>query len=229
MRPRSTPTVRVGRVHSHVRHFHLGNETDEPLAARAALEGRALRRPLKGLRLAHPHAPDLRDGQIAIDQCHALRNAETRRIRLFAYPRFVEPLREEIRQNTARLAREHRLESAFIRATHAFRKEDRIRAILDARGDQPGLAHIVAAMESRAAFTPRHDKARGKTTLRDKDGKCLHDDVYLIDEECGLCYLRVPTWAPFRLQCYCNGHTWLAGQLRQRSITVEPLDNTFRL
>ncbi len=27
----------------------------------------------------------------------------------------------------------------------------------------------------------------------------------------------------------CNGHTWLAGQLRQRGITVEPLDNTFRL
>jgi len=149
-------------------------------------------------------------------------------IRLFDYPRFVEPLREEIRQNTERLAREHRLEIAFIRATHAFRKEDRIRAILDARGDHPGLVHICAAMEPCAAFTPRHDKARGKTTLRYKDGKCLHYDVYLIDEECGLCYLRVPTWAPFRLQFYCNGHNWLAGQLRQRGITVEPLDNTFR-
>jgi len=35
--------------------------------------------------------------------------------------------------------------------------------------------------------------------------------------------------APFRLQFYCNGHHWLANQLRQADIAVEPLDNTFRL
>ena len=29
--------------------------------------------------------------------------------------------------------------------------------------------------------------------------------VYFIDEELGLCYVRVPTWCPFRLQVYCNG------------------------
>ena len=34
-----------------------------------------------------------------------------------------------------------------------------------------------------------------------------------IDELFGLCYLRVPTWAPFRLQVYFNGHQWLARQL----------------
>ncbi len=149
-------------------------------------------------------------------------------IRLFDYPRFAEPLREEIRHNAERLAREHRLEIEFIRSTHAFRKEDRIRAILDARGDHPGLAHIFAAMEPCAAFTPWHDKATGKTTLRYKDGKCLHYYFYVIDEEFGLCYLRVPTWAPFRLQFYCNGHNWLTRQLRQQGIAVEPLDNTFR-
>ena len=149
-------------------------------------------------------------------------------IRLFDYPRFAEPLREEIRHNAERLAREQRLEIEFIRATHAFRKEDRIRAILDVRGDQPGLVHIFAAMEPCAAFTPWHDKTTGKTTLRYKDGTCLHYYFYLIDEEFGLCYLRVPTWAPFRLQFYCNGHNWLTRQLRRAGIAVEPLDNTFR-
>ncbi len=149
-------------------------------------------------------------------------------IRLFDYPRFAEPLREEIRHNAERLAREHGLEIEFIRATHAFRKEERIRAILDARGDHPGLVHIFAAMEPCAAFTPWHDKATGQTTLRYKDGKCLHYYFYVIDDEFGLCYLRVPTWAPFRLQFYCNGHNWLTRQLRQRGIAVDPLDNTFR-
>ncbi len=149
-------------------------------------------------------------------------------IRLFDYPRFAEPLREEIRHNAERLAREHGLEIEFIRSAHAFRKEDRIRAILAQRGDQPGLVHIFAAMEPCAAFTPWHDKVTGKTTLRYKDGKCLHYYFYLIDAEFGLCYLRVPTWAPFRLQFYCNGHNWLTRQLRQAGIAVEPLDNTFR-
>ncbi len=150
-------------------------------------------------------------------------------IRLFDYARFAEPLREEIRQNTQRLAREQGLEIEFIRSAHAFRKEERIRGILDQRGEQPGLVHIFAAMEPCTAFTPWHDKVTGKTMLRYKDGKCLHYYVYLIDAEFGLCYLRVPTWAPFRLQFYCNGHNWLTGQLHQAGIAVEPLDNTFRL
>jgi hypothetical protein len=153
----------------------------------------------------------------------------THNIRLFDYARFAEPLREEVRQNAERLAREQGLEIEFIRSVHAFRKEDRIRAILDQRGEQPGLVHIFAALEPCAAFTPWYDKATGNTTLRYKDGKCLHYYFYLIDAEFGLCYLRVPTWAPFRLQFYCNGHNWLAGQLRHAGIAVEPLDNTFRL
>jgi len=150
-------------------------------------------------------------------------------IRLFDYPRFAEPLREEIRQNAERLAQEHGLEIEFVRSAKAFRKEERIRAILAQRGDHPGLVHIFAAMEPCGAFAPWHDKASGKTTLRYKDGKCLHYYFYVLDEEFGLCYLRVPTWAPFRLQFYCNGHNWLAGQLRQAGIAVEQMDNTFRL
>jgi hypothetical protein len=149
-------------------------------------------------------------------------------IRLFDYPRFAEPLREEIRQNAERLAQEAGLEIEFIRSAQAFRKEDRIRALLAQRGDHPGLVHIFAAMEPCAAFTPWHDKATGRTSLRYKDGKCLHYYFYVIDADFGLCYLRVPTWAPFRLQFYCNGHHWLAGQLRQAGIAVEVLDNTFR-
>ena len=60
-----------------------------------------------------------------------------------------------------------------------------------------------------------------------KTTKCLHYYCYFIDEEFGLCYLRVPTWAPFRLQFYCNGHAWLANQLRKEDIAFTPLDNTF--
>jgi len=43
----------------------------------------------------------------------------------------------------------------------------------------------------------------------------------------GLCHVRVPTWCPFRLQVYLNGHHWLAVQLRQRHIDSTLLDNAF--
>ncbi|MDO8672465.1 MAG: MarR family transcriptional regulator, partial [Dehalococcoidia bacterium] len=148
-------------------------------------------------------------------------------IRLFDYPRFAEPLRDEIRQNAEQLAEEHGLEIEYIRSTHAFRKEDRIRAIVTARGEHPGLVHIFSAMEPCGVFTPWHDKSTGRTTLRYKDGKCLHYYFYCIDTEFGLCYLRVPTWAPFRLQFYCNGHNWLADQLSKAGIDYTRLDNAF--
>ncbi len=151
-----------------------------------------------------------------------------RQIRLFDYPRFAEPLRNEIRANAEVIAGEHGLEIEFIRSVGAFRKEARIKEILAQRGMAPGLVHIFSAMEPCPAFTPWTDKASGRTTLRYKDGKCLHYYFYFIDPAFGLCYLRVPTWAPFRLQFYCNGHSWLAGALEQAGIACAPLENTFR-
>lgn len=58
-------------------------------------------------------------------------------------------------------------------------------------------------------------------------GKCAHYYIYAIDPEIGLIYLRIPTWAPFRLQFYCNGHNWLARQLDRAQINYTLLDNTF--
>jgi hypothetical protein len=43
----------------------------------------------------------------------------------------------------------------------------------------------------------------------------------------GLLYLRVPTWCPFRLQFYCNGHGWLARKLRRAGIGFTLVDNAF--
>lgn len=150
----------------------------------------------------------------------------TRQLRIFDYPRLMEPLRDQIRENAERLAREHGLEIEFIRKKN-FRKEDRIQAILKARGAHPGLMHIFSAMEACASFYPWHDKATGHTGLRYKDGKCLHYYFYFLHPEFGLCYLRVPTWAPFRLQFYLNGHNWLANQMRKEGITFTQTDNTF--
>ena len=46
-----------------------------------------------------------------------------------------------------------------------------------------------------------------------------------MDAGLGLVYLRVPTCSPFRLQFYCNGHSWLARQLVAEGISFTATDN----
>jgi predicted transcriptional regulator len=151
-----------------------------------------------------------------------------RDIRIFDYAaQFAEPLRNAIRANAQAIATEHGLAIEFISQSKSFRKEARIQEILAERGDHPGLVHIFSAMERCAAYRPWHDKVTHKTYVKRTTGKCLHYYFYFIDEELGLCYLRVPTWCPFRLQFYFNGHNWLAQQLRQQGIDFVQQDNAF--
>ena len=148
-------------------------------------------------------------------------------IRIFDYTTFAEPLRDEIRANAEAIAKESGIEIEFITKSGQFRKEDRIQEILHTRGDHPRLVHIFSAMEGCTAYRPWHDKQTGKTYVKATQGKCLHYYFYFIDEDLGLCYLRVPTWCPFRLQFYFNGHNWLANQLQQHGIDFELQDNAF--
>lgn len=148
-------------------------------------------------------------------------------IRIFDYTRFAEPLRDEIRQNAEALAKAQGLVIEFITKVKSIRKEERIQSILQERGTHPGLVHIFSAMESCQAYLPWHDKGQGRTYVKMTQGKCLHYYFYFIDGELGLCYLRVPTWSPFRLQFYCNGHNVLASQLAANGNEFELADNAF--
>jgi len=147
-------------------------------------------------------------------------------IRIFDYAKFAEPLRERIRANAEALAQANGLKIEFIRRKD-FRKENRIQKILKERGEQPGLVHIFGAMEACSSYRPWHDKATGKTYLKPDSSKCMTYYFYFMDEQLGLCYMRVPTWCPFRLQFYCNGHAWLSNQLQKRGMAYEMLDNAF--
>ena len=72
-------------------------------------------------------------------------------IKLFEFPRWAEPQRDELRAHAEQLACEAGIEIDFIRRHKAFRKEDRIKAIIAERGDHPGLVHIFSAMEACTA------------------------------------------------------------------------------
>ena len=147
-------------------------------------------------------------------------------IRVFDYTKFAEPLRERIRENAEALAKANGVKIEFIRKKD-FRKENRVQQVLKQGGDQPGLVHIFGALEACSSYLPWHDKVSGKTYLKSGGSKCMTYYFYFMDEQLGLCYLRVPTWCPFRLQFYFNGHNWLANQLKQRGIAYKMLDNAF--
>jgi hypothetical protein len=147
-------------------------------------------------------------------------------IRIFDFKPWAAPMRDEINENIKAIAAEKGIEIEHLRRWKDS-KEERIKNIIAHRGDQPGIVHIFSAMESCTAFQPWHDKQSHKNYFKYDSGRCLHYYIYFIDKEFGLCYLRVPTWAPFRLQFYSNGHNWLARQLDKKGIGYEQLDNAF--
>ncbi|MGA3239884.1 MAG: MarR family transcriptional regulator [Bryobacteraceae bacterium] len=118
------------------------------------------------------------------------------------------------------------IEIEFVRKRN-FRKEDRVKEILASRGEQAGLVCIFSATEPCSTYKPRYNKPTGKTYLVPDDGKCLHYYFYFMDEDLGLCHVRVPTWLPCRLQVCFNGHNWLAGQLSKLGIDYRMADNAF--
>ena len=147
-------------------------------------------------------------------------------IRIFDYPQFAQTLRDRVRDRAAALASEAGLTIEHIAKSH-IRKEEVVARVLAQRGEHPGLVHVISAMEACDSYRPWHDKASGKTFVRPDSGKCLHYYFYFVDAALGLIYLRVPTWSPFRLQFYCNGHSWLARQLTAVGIGYTMADNAF--
>jgi hypothetical protein len=147
-------------------------------------------------------------------------------IRIFDYPQFAMELRDRVRDGAASLAAQAGVTIEHITKSH-IRKEEVVARVLAQRGEHTGLVHIISAMEACDSYRPWHDRATGKNFVRPDSGKCLHYYFYFMDADLGLVYLRVPTWSPFRLQFYCNGHSWLARQLTAEGIGFTMADNAF--
>jgi hypothetical protein len=148
------------------------------------------------------------------------------KIPIFGYAKFAEPLRDRVRDTAHAMAAKAGITIQHIAKSH-IRKEEVVADVLAKRGDHPGLVHVISAMERCDTYKPRLDKAAGTLALRPERGQCLHYYFYFMDKELGLVHLRVPTWCPFRLQLYCNGHSWLARKLAAAGIGFIQADNTF--
>jgi hypothetical protein len=145
-------------------------------------------------------------------------------IRIFDYPTFAATLRDHVCERAAAVAAEAGISVEHVGKSHV-RKEAIVVKVLDQRGEHPGQVHVISAMEACDAYKPWYDKQTHKTYLRSDSGKCLHYCFNFMDAELGQVYLRVSTWSPFRLQFYCNGHSWLARQLTAAGIGFTAADN----
>jgi len=165
------------------------------------------------------------------DGCHAGAMAghpTAQGIRLFGYPQRAFLHRGEFREHAGRQAHDSGLEFDFVRRKD-FRREKLIQGIIAERRDHEGLVHILSAMEPRESFKPWRAKASGKSFVKSTEARCLHYYFYcfyFVDPALGLCYLRVPTWAPFRLQCYFNGHNALP-KFQRSGMARTLIDNAF--
>jgi len=110
-----------------------------------------------------------------------------------------------------------------------IRKESFVSDILKRRGEHAGIACILSAMEGCSCFKVKKNHQTGYLELRWSKGKCLNYYVYVMDPDYGLCYLRIPTWAPFRLQFYFNQHNWLERRMAAAGIGFKKADNCFTM
>ena len=133
-------------------------------------------------------------------------------IRIFDYPQFAMKLRDRVREASGIVAPLEAGVAIERMATSHIREESVVARVLERRGDHPGLVHIISAMEACDACQPWQRRSNGARDVHPTrhSGKRLHYYFYFMDAAFGLICLRVPTWAPFRLQFYCNGHQ-LAG------------------
>jgi hypothetical protein len=147
-------------------------------------------------------------------------------IRIFDYAKFAEALRDKLRRQIDALVSESGVEVQYLKKS-GIRKESLVADILKKRGDHPGIVSILSTLECCNTYNPWHDKPTKKTFLKPDTSKCLHYYIYFIDDLMGFGYIRIPTWCPFRLQIYFNGHNFLAGKLKAAGIKYTMVDNAF--
>jgi len=145
----------------------------------------------------------------------------------FDFHTVFKPVTDSIHSNAERLAAENGLKIEFIRSPKSFRKDDKIDALLKERGMGEGLIQIWSQMETCPTYTPWHDKTTHKTFFKNDITKCKVYYFYFIDRYLGLCFIKVPTIAPFTATIYYNGHHWLEKRLQKQNIDYQKIDNAF--
>jgi len=148
------------------------------------------------------------------------------KIQIFGYTDFAQQIREKIKDAVMTVAERNNIKIQYL-TSYRTRKEALVHEILETRGEEPGLVCIFSATEGCHTYRPFGNKEKGHPELKYTQGRCLHYYIYFIDPSLGLCYLRIPTYLPCRLQFYCNGHDILQREMDKENIEYVKEHNSF--
>lgn len=113
----------------------------------------------------------------------------------------------------------------YIHINGPIRKEDKARQIAIRDGITEGLICVLAAVEACQSFKLVYGKDRPHLVSARRKCLCLY--FYFLDREFGFMHVRIPTWFPFTIQIYLNGHEWLARKMDHFGINYRKLENAF--
>jgi len=146
-----------------------------------------------------------------------------RGILLKDFAKFAKEQSTRLKHHARELA--ERAARPILPAPYKTRKEDYARRRAAQDGISEGLVCIFTTQEACPSFKIAYGV--GRPRLVKSRPRCLVYYFYYLDREFGLLHVRLPTWFPFTLQVYVNGHEWLARQMTQHGLSFTQHDNAF--
>ena len=108
-------------------------------------------------------------------------------------------------------------------------KDDTARAHLARFTQSSGVVLIGKAQEIAQTYTAQR-KDHGTRVwfdYRRREVRVTYYYFYILDEDFGLCFIKICTYFPFDVKVCFNGHEWAKQQLRRAQIGFEALSNGF--
>lgn len=92
-----------------------------------------------------------------------------------------------------------------------------------------GVVLIGKAQEKTIGYKSRRADQGSKVWFQySRQSVCvIHYYFYILDDEFGLCFIKVSTYMPFDVKLCFNGHEWAKQQLRKEGIVFKDLSNGF--
>jgi hypothetical protein len=148
-------------------------------------------------------------------------------IRIMDFEKFAKGYTDRLKAHIEDIGQKEGVEIENIRNPRKFDKEKDIKKVLLFRGEKEGIVKIYSSMEISSSYEPRWNKSTRKVSLKLITPRVLNYYIYFIDSSLGLCFLRIDSWLPFRVQFYFNGHNYLASKLSKHNIEYKMEDNVF--
>jgi len=136
---------------------------------------------------------------------------------------FVTKHSERIKQHAKAMA--EKSGRPYIHINGPVRKEEQARQIAARDGISQGLICVIAAVEACQSFKLAYGKNRPRLVSSRRKCLCLY--FYFFHREFGFMHVRIPTWFPFTIQIYLNGHEWIARRMQHYGIRYRKLENAF--